>query len=106
LVVMVMVERDSGFEEKVPFGDRIALVISKKVDDLWKIIKTDEVDYPKFSFKVGVRIMELGGPETLLKFLGKNELKDKELVQKLEKEARSRIDYRKEAEGLGEKFAR
>lgn len=95
---MVMVERDSGFEEKVPFGDRIALGISRNVDDLWKIVKSDEVDYPRFSFKVGMKIMELGGPETLLKFLGKNELKDKELAQNLEKEAKSRIDNRKGSE--------
>jgi len=93
-----MAERDSGFEERVPFGDRVALAVNKKVDDLWKVIKNDEVDYPKFSFKVGMRIMELGGPETLLKFLGKNELKDKELAQTLEKEAKSRMDSRKGAE--------
>ncbi|NYZ76607.1 hypothetical protein H0N98_05160 [Candidatus Micrarchaeota archaeon] len=91
---MAFAERRTDVEEKVPFGHGVSLVISEKVDELWSMLREDEVDFPKFSFKVGMKIVELGGPETLLKFLGKNELRDKELAQRLEKEARGRIESR------------
>lgn len=86
-----VVEKSKDVEDGVPFGSRVQVVISDKPEVLWGIIKETEVEFPKFAFKVGMRIMELGGPESLLKFLGKNELKDKELAQRLENEARSRI---------------
>jgi len=82
------VERRTDMEERVPFGHQVMLVIRKNVDELWGLVKEDEIDFPKFSFKVGMRIMELGGPDRLLKFLEKNELRDKNLVQRLTDEAR------------------
>lgn len=91
---MMMRESETGFEEKVPFGDRVELFMGKKVEGLWDLIKRDEVDFPKFAFKVGMEIINKYGPETMLKFLEKNELKDKELVQKLGNEARSRMERR------------
>jgi hypothetical protein len=87
---MVMIERRSDIEEKVPFGSAVQAFMSNKPEVLWGIIKETEVEFPKFAFKVGMRMMELGGPDALLKFLEKNELRDKELVRRLTNEAMSR----------------
>jgi len=89
-----VIEKRTDVEEGVPFGNAVQSVISDKPEVLWGIVKESEVEFPKFAFKVGKRIMDVSSPETLLKFLGKNELKDKDLVQKLENEARSMIEKR------------
>jgi hypothetical protein len=89
-----VIEKRTDMEEGVPFGIAVQSVISNKPEVLWGIVKESEVDFPKFAFKVGKRILEAGSPEILLKFLGRNELKDKDLTKKLENEARSRIESR------------
>jgi hypothetical protein len=83
-------EKRTDMEEGVPFGTAVQSVISDKPEVLWGIVKESEVEFPKFAFKVGMRIMELGGPDVLLKFLERNELKDKDLAQRLMNEARGR----------------
>jgi hypothetical protein len=88
------VEKRTDVEGGVPFGNRVQAVISDKPEVLWGIVKESEVNFPKFAFNVGKRIMDVSNPETLLKFLGRNELKDKDLAQKLETEARSRMESR------------
>jgi hypothetical protein len=92
--VTFVVEKRTDMEDGVPFGNAVQAVINDKPEVLWGIVKESEVDFPKFAFKVGKRIMDVSSPETLLKFLGKNELKDKDLVKKLENEARCRIESR------------
>lgn len=87
-----VVEKRTDMEEGVPFGNAVQAVISDKPEVLWGIVKESEVDFPKFAFKVGRRILDVSSPETLLKFLGKNELKDKDLAQRLEKEAKGRME--------------
>ncbi len=89
-----VVEKRTDMEGGVPFGNAVQSTISNKPEVLWGIVKESEVAFPKFAFKVGKRIMDVSSPETLMKFLGKNELKNKELVQQLENEAKNRMGHR------------
>jgi len=91
---MVMAEKKAVFEDKVPFGDQIEAFMSNDSKVLWKLVREREVEFPKFTFYVGKQIIEKCGEEILLKFLERNELKDRGLAQRLENEARSRIESR------------
>jgi hypothetical protein len=90
--MVFVAEKRNDTEEGVPFGTAIQSVISDKPEVLWGVVKETEVEFPKFAFKVGKRIMDVSGPDTLLKFLEKNELRDKDLAQRLRNEAMSRKD--------------
>lgn len=87
--MVFVAEKRTDMEEGVPFGTAVQAVINDKPEVLWSIVRESEVEFPKFAFKVGKRIMELGGPGTLLKFLERNELKDRGLAQRLMDEVRS-----------------
>jgi len=89
-----VVDKRKDMEEGVPFGLGVQAVISDTPEVLWGIVKETEVEFPKFAFKVGVRIMDVGGPEALLKFLERNELRDSGLAQRLANEARVRKEGR------------
>jgi len=91
---MAFAVEDKRFEG-VEFGEQIEAFMSVKAEVLWEKVKKHESGLRgdrEFAFYAGMKIIERCGPETLLKFLERNELKDKDLAQRLEKEARSEID--------------
>ncbi len=84
--------------EGVEFGDQILAFMSNKPEVLWKLIKKyEEVGLHgtrDFTVYAGMQMIEKCGPEMMLKFLGRNELKDKDLTQRLENEAKHRMERR------------
>ena len=84
------VEKRQEIMEKVPFGARVRAFMSDDVEELWGLVKEHEVEYPKFSLYVGMKILEMRGPDVLLKFLERNDLKDEGLARRLSEEARDK----------------